>query len=153
MDNQVNKVYTLCLQSNLHLPTLSFSPPGDIPVVPLNFVMISLEGPFNRDTIEGCVKETLLFLSRSISVKQNVEFTFKGIGVLSIRDSKVKMRFYKDFLCSMDGSGTLSNALANVSRLLLSFPGFVFCCYKIAWQKATEKGLCQLALLGDCPSE
>ncbi|GAB1292317.1 Coiled-coil domain-containing protein 81 [Apodemus speciosus] len=87
--------------------------PGDIPVVPLNFVMISLEGPFNRDTIEGCVKETLLFLSRSISVKQNVEFTFKGIGVLSIRDSKVKMRFYKDFLCSMDGSGNLTKALAN----------------------------------------
>uniref|UniRef100_D4ADM4 Coiled-coil domain containing 81 n=1 Tax=Rattus norvegicus TaxID=10116 RepID=D4ADM4_RAT len=87
--------------------------PGDIPVVPLNFVMISLEGPFNRDTIEGCVRETLLFLSRSISIKQNVEFTFKGIGVLSIRDNKVKMRFYKDFLSSVDGSGTLTKALAN----------------------------------------
>ncbi|ELW68941.1 coiled-coil domain-containing protein 81 [Tupaia chinensis] len=87
--------------------------PGDIPIVPLNFVMISLEGPFNRDIVEGCVKETLLFLSRSISIKQNVEFTFKGIGVLVIRDSKVKMRFYKDFLCTMDGSGTLVKALAN----------------------------------------
>ncbi|XP_004455310.2 coiled-coil domain-containing protein 81 isoform X2 [Dasypus novemcinctus] len=87
--------------------------PGDIPIVPLNFVMISLEGPFNRDTVEGCVKETLLFLSRSISIKQNVEFTFKGIGVLVIRDSKVKMRFYKDFLSAMDGSGTLVKALAN----------------------------------------
>ncbi|XP_072466727.1 coiled-coil domain-containing protein 81 [Notamacropus eugenii] len=87
--------------------------PGDIPVVQLNFVMISLEGPFNRDVVEGCVKETLLFLSRSISVKQNVEFTFKGIGVLMIRDSKVKMRFYKDFLCAMDGSGNLVKALSN----------------------------------------
>ncbi|XP_010596516.1 coiled-coil domain-containing protein 81 [Loxodonta africana] len=87
--------------------------PGDIPVIPLNFVMISLEGPFNRDTVEGCVKETLLFLSRSISTKQNVEFTFKGIGVLVIRNSKVKMKFYKDFLCAMDGSGTLVKALAN----------------------------------------
>ncbi|XP_058400508.1 coiled-coil domain-containing protein 81 isoform X1 [Diceros bicornis minor] len=87
--------------------------PGDIPIVPLNFVMISLEGPFNRDTVEGCVKETLLFLSRSISVKQNVEFTFKGIGVLVIRDGRVKMRFYKDFLCTMDGSGALAKALAN----------------------------------------
>ncbi|XP_017533723.3 coiled-coil domain-containing protein 81 isoform X3 [Manis javanica] len=87
--------------------------PGDIPIVPLNFVMISLEGPFNRDTVEGCVKETLLFLSRSISIKKNVEFTFKGIGVLIIRDGKVKMRFYKDFLCSMDGSGALAKALAN----------------------------------------
>ncbi|XP_044116644.1 coiled-coil domain-containing protein 81 isoform X2 [Neovison vison] len=87
--------------------------PGDIPVVPLNFVMISLEGPFSRDTVEGCVKETLLFLSRSISIKRNVEFTFKGIGVLVIKGNKVKMRFYKDFLCSMDGSGTLAKALAN----------------------------------------
>ncbi|KAK7809073.1 hypothetical protein U0070_008782 [Myodes glareolus] len=33
--------------------------PGDIPVVPLNFVMISLEGPFNRDTIEGCRPGTM----------------------------------------------------------------------------------------------
>uniref|UniRef100_A0A8D1WC58 Coiled-coil domain containing 81 n=1 Tax=Sus scrofa TaxID=9823 RepID=A0A8D1WC58_PIG len=87
--------------------------PGDIPVVPLNFVMISLEGPFTRDVVEGCVKETLLFLSRSISTKQNVEFTFKGIGVLVIKDGKVKMRFYKDFLCTMDGSGTLAKALTN----------------------------------------
>lgn len=87
--------------------------PGDIPVVPLNFVMISLESPFTRSTVEGCVKETLLFLSRSISIKKNVEFTFKGIGVLLIRDSKVKMRFYKDFLCTVDGSGSLMKALAN----------------------------------------
>ncbi|XP_037696917.1 coiled-coil domain-containing protein 81 isoform X2 [Choloepus didactylus] len=87
--------------------------PGDIPIVPLNFVMISLEGPFNRDTVEGCVKETLLFLSRSISIRQNVEFTFKGIGVLVIKDSKVKMRFFKDFLSAMDESGTLVKALAN----------------------------------------
>ncbi|XP_022263255.1 coiled-coil domain-containing protein 81 isoform X2 [Canis lupus familiaris] len=87
--------------------------PGDIPVVPLNFVMISLEGPFSRDTVEGCVKETLLFLSRSIFIKQNVEFTFKGIGVLVIRGNKVKMRFYKDFLCTMDGTGALAKALAN----------------------------------------
>ncbi|XP_060160326.1 coiled-coil domain-containing protein 81 [Globicephala melas] len=87
--------------------------PGDIPVVPLNFVMISLEGPFNRDTVERCVKETSLFLSRSISTKQNVEFTFKGIGVLVIRGGNVKMRFYKNFLFTMDGSGALAKALAN----------------------------------------
>lgn len=94
---------------------MSFSLLGDIPVVPLNFVMISLEGPFNRDTVEGCVKETLLFLSRSISIKRNVEFTFKGIGVLVIKDGGVKMRFLKDFLCKVDGSGALAKALANVN--------------------------------------
>ncbi|XP_004709008.1 coiled-coil domain-containing protein 81 [Echinops telfairi] len=87
--------------------------PGDIPIIPLNFITISLEGPYNRDIVEGCVKETLLFLSRSIATQRNVEFTFKGIGVLMIRHGKVKMRFFKDFLCAMDGSGTLMKALVN----------------------------------------
>lgn len=105
----------MVISTSLLSPQLSLSPLGDIPVVPLNFVMISLEGPFTRDVVEGCVKETLLFLSRSISTKQNVEFTFKGIGVLVIKDGKVKMRFYKDFLCTMDGSGTLAKALTNVN--------------------------------------
>lgn len=40
---------------------------------------------------------------------------FRGIGVLNIRDSKVKMKFFKDFLNSMDGSGNLVRVLANVS--------------------------------------
>ncbi|XP_063161967.1 coiled-coil domain-containing protein 81 [Candoia aspera] len=87
--------------------------PGDIPIVQLNFIVLSLDGPFNRETVEGCVRETLLSFSRSIATKQMVEFTFKGIGVLIIRDNKVKMKFYKDFLQTMDGSGTLLKALSN----------------------------------------
>nr|XP_034971799.1 coiled-coil domain-containing protein 81 [Zootoca vivipara] len=87
--------------------------PGDIPIVPLNFIVLSLEGPFNRETVEGCVRETLLSFSRSIATKQTVEFTFKGIGVLVIRDNRVKMKFYKDFLRAMDGSGNLLKALTN----------------------------------------
>ncbi|XP_060090979.1 coiled-coil domain-containing protein 81 [Heteronotia binoei] len=87
--------------------------PGDIPIVKLNFIVLSLEGPFKREIVEGCVRETLLFFSRSIANKQHVEFTFKGIGVLVIRDNKVKMKFYKDFLQAMDGSGNLLKALSN----------------------------------------
>ncbi|XP_033001979.1 coiled-coil domain-containing protein 81 [Lacerta agilis] len=87
--------------------------PGDIPIVPLNFIVLSLEGPFNRETVEGCVRETLLSFSRSIATKQTVEFTFKGIGVLVIKDNRVKMKFYKDFLRAMDGSGNLLKALTN----------------------------------------
>ncbi|KAL7983228.1 hypothetical protein Chor_000104 [Crotalus horridus] len=81
---------------------------------------MSLDGPFNRDTVEGCVRETLLSFSRSIATKQTVEFTFKGIGVLIIRDNKVKMKFYKDFLHTMDGSGTLLKALTNQTINLFS---------------------------------
>ena len=55
----------LCLCFNLQFFPLPLSPLGDIPIVPLNFVMISLEGPFSRDIVEGCVKETLLFLEET----------------------------------------------------------------------------------------
>ena len=61
------------------------------------------------------MKEVLLSLSRSVQSKRSVEFVFNGIGRLAIRDGKVKMKFYKDFLNMMDGSGTLAEALKNVS--------------------------------------
>ncbi|XP_053564617.1 coiled-coil domain-containing protein 81 [Bombina bombina] len=86
---------------------------SDIPVVPLNFMALSFGCPFNRDTIEGCVKETLNVFSRSVATKQNVEFNFKGIGMLVTRDLKVKMRFYKDFINSLDGTGNLVKSLSN----------------------------------------
>lgn len=91
---------------------------GQIPIVQLNFAALSNETPFNRDTVESCVKEVLQALSRSVQAKRNVEFHFAGIGRLSIRESKVKMKFYKEFLRSMDGSGNLVHALSNVSTVL-----------------------------------
>ncbi|XP_075054790.1 coiled-coil domain-containing protein 81 [Mixophyes fleayi] len=86
---------------------------GDIPIVPLNFIALSFACPYNRDTIEGCVKETLTVFSRSVATKQNVEFSFKGIGALIIRELKVKMKFYKEFVNRMDGTGTLIKSLSD----------------------------------------
>ena len=81
----------------------------------LNYAALSSASPFDRDTVETCVREILLALARSVGSKKNVEFTFSGIGRLQIRDSKVKMKFYKDFLNSMDGTGALVEALKDVS--------------------------------------
>ena len=88
---------------------------GQIPVVQLNFSALSFDSPFDRDTVEACVREVLGALQRSVSVKRNVEFSFTGIGRLQIRDSRVKMKFYKDFINNMDGSGKLVEALQDVS--------------------------------------
>jgi len=102
------------------IPTFAyFVVAGQIPIVQLNFAALSNETPFNRDTVESCVKEVLQALSRSVQAKRNVEFHFAGIGRLSIRESKVKMKFYKEFLRSMDGSGNLVHALSNVSTQFL----------------------------------
>uniref|UniRef100_W5MTM8 Coiled-coil domain containing 81 n=1 Tax=Lepisosteus oculatus TaxID=7918 RepID=W5MTM8_LEPOC len=84
---------------------------GDVPVVPLNFTALSLESPFDRDTVEGCVRETLLVLSRALACRRRVLFTFRGVGALSIREGRAKMRFYRDFLDALDPSGGLVGAL------------------------------------------
>ncbi|XP_060555877.1 uncharacterized protein LOC132716590, partial [Ruditapes philippinarum] len=87
--------------------------PGQIPVVQLNYAALSFESPFDRDTVESCVREILGAVQRAIGSKRNVELNFSGIGKLSIRDSKVKMKFYKDFINQMDGSGKLLDSMQN----------------------------------------
>lgn len=87
--------------------------PGQIPVVQLNFAAMSFESPFDRDTVENCVKEILGAVSRAVGAKKNVELTFTGIGRLSLRDCKVKMRFYKEFINQMDGTGKLISSMQN----------------------------------------
>ncbi|XP_067116908.1 coiled-coil domain-containing protein 81-like [Osmerus mordax] len=85
----------------------------DVPVVPLNHAALSAESPFERDAVEGCVRETLLLLLRAVAGGRVVLFTFQGVGVLCFRHGKVKMKFYRDFISSMDGSGRLLWALSN----------------------------------------
>ena len=96
---------------------------GTIPLVQLNFAALSFESPFDRDTMETCIREILNAVQRAIGAKRHVELTFSGIGKLSIRDSKVKMKFFKEFITQMDGSGKLLDSLQNVS--LYENPSFI----------------------------
>ncbi|XP_062270220.1 coiled-coil domain-containing protein 81-like [Platichthys flesus] len=82
-----------------------------LPVVQLNFAAVSQETPFSRDVVEGCVRETLLFLFRALASERNVLVTFQGIGVLSFTNNKVRMKFNRYFINAMDGTG----------RMLLAF--------------------------------
>ncbi|XP_038558203.1 coiled-coil domain-containing protein 81-like isoform X2 [Micropterus salmoides] len=82
-----------------------------LPVVQLNFAAVSQETPFSRDVVEGCIRETLLLLFRALASEQNVFLTLQGIGVLSFKNNKVRMKFNRDFINAMDGTG----------RLLLAF--------------------------------
>ena len=91
---------------------------GHIPSPPLNFAALSFESPFDRDTVESCVREIVGSVGRAVGAKRNVELSFSGIGRLQIRDSRVKMRFYKDFISQMDGSGDLLDSMQNVGLIL-----------------------------------
>ncbi|CAL1544715.1 unnamed protein product [Lymnaea stagnalis] len=87
--------------------------PGSIPVLPLNFSSISFESPFDRDTVERCVKEIVSSVSRALAAKRNIELCFNGIGRLTIRDSRVKMKFYKEFVNELDSSGKQVDSMMN----------------------------------------
>ncbi|KAG8001288.1 Coiled-coil domain-containing protein 81 [Nibea albiflora] len=90
-------------------------------VVQLNYTAVAQETPFSRDVVEGCIRETLLVLFRALASEQNVFLTLQGIGVLSFKNnksnlnsnSKVRMKFNRDFIHAMDGTGRLLLAFNN----------------------------------------
>lgn len=69
-------------------------------------------------TVHRCLTETAMAFFRAISKRQDVDFAFKAIGILSVRNKEVTMRFYEDFLLTVDGTGKLLKALLRVSRSL-----------------------------------
>lgn len=91
---------------------------GSIPVHPVNYFFLQTQSTYSRDQIEQCVKHVLQVFNRSVAAQRNVEFTFSRIGKLQIRDKKVKMRFFKDFVTEVDGNNgkQFSNNSCNVRR-------------------------------------
>lgn len=87
---------------------------GSIPVHPLNYIAIANETAFSRDDIEVCVKHVLQVLNRSVQAKKNIEFTFTGIGKLQIKNCRIKMKFFKQFVNSVDQSGKAVTEMQNV---------------------------------------
>ena len=60
-----------------------------VPVVQLNYTAVSQDSPFNRDVVDGCVRETLLLLQRALASKRHTFLAFQGIGVLYFKNNKV----------------------------------------------------------------
>ena len=79
-------------------------------MVSLNFTVLSNMTPFDRDTVEMCVKEVLQALGRSLAAKKNIHFDFGNIGRLVIHEGRAKMRFFREFIISLDTSGKMESA-------------------------------------------
>lgn len=88
---------------------------GSTLAVPLDYTTIAMETSHLLDAVENCVKETVMYLSRCVSNGLNVNFVLRDMGVLLIRQKKVKMRFYENFLLSLDTVGNLKEIIINVS--------------------------------------
>ena len=94
---------------------LFFCSLADVTVVPLRCEELSVCAQLRFTTVQCCVYETVTSFFRAASKRQDTDFVFKSIGILSIRNRAVTMRFFDDFLLAVDATGKLLEALLSVS--------------------------------------
>lgn len=88
------------------------------PSVQLDFGQIAAEIHFRPEIVERCTHETLLFFAGALRDNKEVEFSFKGIGILAVRRKVVSMTFFEDCLLELDATGNMLAALLGVSLSL-----------------------------------
>ncbi|XP_029859883.1 coiled-coil domain-containing protein 81-like [Aquila chrysaetos chrysaetos] len=92
--------------------------PDETPFVQLDFEQIAAEIHFRREIVERCIHETLLFFAGALRDNKEVEFSFKGIGILAVRRKVVSMTFLDDCLLELDGTGNMLAALLGDSKMM-----------------------------------
>ncbi|XP_067950997.1 coiled-coil domain-containing protein 81-like [Watersipora subatra] len=84
---------------------------GQVQVSDLNYSAVAFDTPFTRDVVEECVRDVINEFSRALSAGRNIEFSFATVGRLSIRNRKLKMRFYKEFINSFEGADEILSSM------------------------------------------
>ncbi|XP_027528938.1 coiled-coil domain-containing protein 81-like, partial [Neopelma chrysocephalum] len=99
--------------------------PDETPVVQLDFGEIAADTHFRREIVELCVHETLLCFAGALRDNKEVEFSFKGIGILAVRGKVVSMTFFDRCLLKLDMTGNMLKALLEDSNMMriVAFPG------------------------------
>ncbi|NXM01303.1 CCD81 protein, partial [Tyrannus savana] len=67
-----------------------------------------------KATVVMCVRATARVFEWALSSGQNLDFVFKGIGVLLCRGTRVAMRFFEDLAREVAQSENLADGLLQV---------------------------------------
>ncbi|XP_066844154.1 uncharacterized protein [Anser cygnoides] len=89
----------------------------ETPFAPLDFEQIASDIHFRPQIVEQCIHETLLLFAGALLDKKDVEFFFKGIGILTVRRKVVTMNFYTEFLLEVDDTDNMYEALLTDSKM------------------------------------
>ncbi|XP_066844540.1 apical junction molecule-like isoform X1 [Anser cygnoides] len=89
----------------------------ETPFAPLDFEQIASDIHFRPEIVEQCIHETLLLFAGALLDKKDVEFFFKGIGILTVRRKVVTMNFYTEFLLEVDDTDNMYEALLTDSKM------------------------------------
>ncbi|XP_068043989.1 coiled-coil domain-containing protein 81-like isoform X2 [Anomalospiza imberbis] len=97
----------------------------ETPVVQPDFEEITANTHFRQEIVEQCVQETLLCFAGALRDNKEVEFTFRGIGILAVRTKVVSMTFFDSCLLEMDTTGNMLKALLEDPNMMtiVAFPG------------------------------
>uniref|UniRef100_S4R8J2 CCDC81 HU domain-containing protein n=1 Tax=Petromyzon marinus TaxID=7757 RepID=S4R8J2_PETMA len=98
-------------------------PPGEIPVVQLNWTALALESGVSRAQAEGAVHCLLRTLERALAGGRSVELGLGAVGLLSVRDSHVKMRFHRRFVLLATAAAPDGGACEDALRAMIDRPG------------------------------
>lgn len=75
---------------------------GHIPIQSINYTYLSTVTGIDRDLIQLCVKRKILLLNRSIMKSGFAECLFGSIGKLEIKNQRVQMVFFNEFVNGLD---------------------------------------------------
>ena len=70
----------------------------------------------DRDVVDTCIRELISTFSRTINSRKHAYLGFKDIGQLVVKEGKAKMKFFKDFLRTIDGTRSLMTVPHLLSR-------------------------------------
>lgn len=91
----------------------------ETPIVNPDFEAITANTHFRHEIVDHCVQETLLCFAGALRDNKEVEFSFRGIGILAVRAKVVTMNFFDACLLELDTTGNMLQALLEVSLSLL----------------------------------
>ncbi|XP_032915852.1 coiled-coil domain-containing protein 81-like [Catharus ustulatus] len=99
--------------------------PDETPVVPPDVEEVAASTHFRHEIVEQCVQETLLCFAGALRDNREVEFSFKGIGILAVRNKVVSTTFLDGCLLELDTTGNMLKALLEDPKImnLVAFPG------------------------------
>ncbi|OXB52138.1 hypothetical protein ASZ78_004339, partial [Callipepla squamata] len=110
MDHRIQSFYKLKPSKN-KIPPEMFSHP-------LNFEEIAKIIGFRPPIVEQCIHETLLFFAEALQGKKELDFFFKGLGILSVRRNEAIMNFFDNCALQLDATGNMLAALLEDPEML-----------------------------------
>ncbi|NXJ05706.1 CCD81 protein, partial [Odontophorus gujanensis] len=67
---------------------------------------------------ESCIRDTTSLMSHCLHKGESVALVLKDVGVLLVEGTRVRMRFYYDFLERLSGKKNLEEAVFKIPRLM-----------------------------------